>query len=79
MYVHIFAHIKGIKEYFKVQTIVYLINDNNSNSKFLLLEFGLIFDVLMEAEPNPSRSITNTKRAPCATLIVLIRLCYRCE
>ena len=62
-----------------MQIIVYLINDNHYNSNFLLLEFGLIFDVLMEAEPNPSTSITNTKRAPCATLIVSIRLCYRCE
>ena len=56
---------KGV--FLKVQIIVYLVNDNHGEIKFLLLEFGLIFDVLMEAEPNPSRSITNTKRAPCAT------------
>ena len=74
-----FRSYKGIKKYFKVQIIVYLINDNHSNSNFLLLEFGLIFVVLMvlmEAEPNPSTSITNTK---IATLIVSIGLCYRCE
>ena len=37
-----FAHIKGLKEHFKVQIIVYLVNDNNG-----LLEFGLLFDVLI--------------------------------
>ena len=62
-----------------MQIVVYLVNDNHGEVTSLPLEFGLIFDVLMEAEPNPSRSIAITKRVPCATLIVSIRLCYRCE
>ena len=38
-----------------MQIIVYLVYDyHGDTSNFILLEFGLLFEVLMEAELNPS-------------------------